>query len=140
MGIMNGDDIDFNGKETLCRLDYNLTPAEDLMQVNLDWKEGLLFTASAPDSDFKLQLTPEDDASREGLTPMETMAIALGGCTGIDVISILQKKKQAVTNLQIKVTTRRVEEHPRVWTHALIEYFVTGTDIRVDGGFLSQTI
>ena len=99
------------------------------MQVTLDWKNGLSFEGSAPDSDFKVNLNAEDDGSGEGVTPMQVFAMGLGGCTGIDVISILQKKRQAVSAMQIRVTTKRVEEHPRVWTHALIEYFVTGKDI-----------
>jgi putative redox protein len=41
----------------------------------------------------------------------------------------LQKKKQDVQNLQVRVTTERKEEHPKVWTRALIEYFITGKSV-----------
>jgi putative redox protein len=45
------------------------------------------------------------------------------------VISILEKKRQAVTAFQVKVETHRKEEHPKVWTHVMIDYLVTGKDI-----------
>jgi putative redox protein len=55
--------------------------------------------------------------------------IGLAGCTGMDVISILQKKKQPVANFQVQVHARRVDEHPKVVSSAVIEYLVTGRDV-----------
>jgi len=58
-----------------------------------------------------------------------TVALGLGGCTAIDAISILQKKRQEVTAFEVRVNTERAAEHPRVWTHVLLEYIVTGKNI-----------
>jgi len=47
----------------------------------------------------------------------------------MDVISILQKKRQDVTDFEVKVHTEKAENHPRVWTSVNIEYIVTGNNI-----------
>ena len=51
------------------------------------------------------------------------------GCTAMDVISILQKKRQDVTAFEIRAHADRADEHPRVFTHITLEYVVTGHGI-----------
>jgi putative redox protein len=106
-------------------------PLEDYMQVALDWKNGLSFKGNATGSGFSLDIDgePEVGGGGGGLTPMELLALGLAGCTAMDVISILQKKRQEVSAFEVHVNTQRKEEHPKVWTHALIEYIVTGKNI-----------
>jgi putative redox protein len=100
------------------------------MQVALDWKQGLSFKGNAPGSGFSLDIDGEPEVGGGGgLTPMELLALGLAGCTAMDVISILQKKRQEVSAFAVHVKTQRKEEHPKVWTHALIEYIVTGKNI-----------
>ncbi|RLE02423.1 MAG: hypothetical protein DRJ13_05595, partial [Bacteroidetes bacterium] len=60
---------------------------------------------------------------------MELMAVSLAGCTAMDVISILKKKRQEVSDFQVKVETDRAVQHPKVFTSAVIEYHVAGKDI-----------
>lgn len=62
-------------------------------------------------------------------TPMELLLISLGGCTGADVSSILQKKRQRVTDYEIEVRGQRREEHPRIYTHIEVVHFVKGINI-----------
>ena len=101
------------------------------MQVALDWKKGLNFRGKGMSSNFSVDVDADAavGGTEEGLRPMELVALGLGGCTGMDVISILQKKRQDVTAFQVKVTTEAAKEHPKVWTHVLIEYLITGSDI-----------
>jgi putative redox protein len=100
------------------------------MQVQLDWKEGLSFSGSTA-SGFSLETSNDQDENGEkkGIIPLELMALSLGGCTGMDVISILQKKRQEVSAFEVKVNTSQVERHPRVWSQVEIEYIVTGKNI-----------
>src|SRR3954452_24751020 len=58
--------------------------------------------------------------------PMELLLIALGGCTGADVISILEKKRQRVTAYEIEVRGARRDEHPRIYTHIEVIHRVRG--------------
>ncbi len=60
---------------------------------------------------------------------MELIAIGLAGCTAMDVISILQKKRQDVTAFETRVHARRAVEHPKVFTNIQIEYIVEGRKI-----------
>ena len=62
-------------------------------------------------------------------TPMELLLISLGGCTGADVSSILQKKRQRVTSYEIEVRGQRRDEHPRIYTHIEVIHKVKGYNI-----------
>ena len=59
-------------------------------------------------------------------SPMEMLLIALGGCTGADVVSILEKKRQRVTGYSIEVRGERRAEHPRVYTKIEVAHYVRG--------------
>jgi len=61
-----------------------------------------------------------------GARPMELLLIALGACTGMDVISILRKKRQEVTSYEIVVNGERADEDPRVFTTINVEHIVRG--------------
>ena len=59
-------------------------------------------------------------------TPMELLLIALGGCTGVDVISILKKKRQDVTDYRIEVSGERREDHPRSYARLHVKHILRG--------------
>lgn len=100
------------------------------MDATLTLHEGMHFVAVA-DSGHEVHIDSDasvggsDSASR----PMELMLISLAGCTAMDVISILRKKRQDVTGLQLKTHADRAEDHPKVFTAITIEYIVRGRDI-----------
>ena len=100
------------------------------MEAKVVWKEDLSFDGSA-ESGFHLSLDGDVVAGggNNGFRPMELLAIGLAGCTGMDVISILKKKRQEVTGFEVKVRAERREEHPRVFTRIQIEYIVNGKNI-----------
>lgn len=62
-------------------------------------------------------------------SPMELLLISLGGCTGADVISILEKKRQRVTAYEIEVRGQRRDEHPRIYTNIEVIHKVKGHNI-----------
>jgi putative redox protein len=97
------------------------------MNASVKWHQGMSFTGSA-DSGYEVPLgaEPEVGGARDGFEPLELMAVSLAGCTAMDVISILTKKKQKVTDFEVKVKTARATEFPKVFTHAIITYLVTG--------------
>jgi len=72
---------------------------------------------------------PGEEGRETGPRPLELLLIGLAGCSGMDVVSILQKKRQPFTGLQVKVTAERADEHPRVYTHIHMEYVVTGQGV-----------
>ena len=101
-----------------------------MMDAKVTWKERMTFSGKS-DSGFELPLGtyPELGGDDDGFRPLELLAIGLAGCTAMDVISILTKKKQAVRDFEVKVHAERAEEHPKVFTHLTIEYVVSGQNI-----------
>jgi putative redox protein len=75
--------------------------------------------------DTKKEVSGSDAAAH----PMELVLLALGSCTGCDVISILQKKKVPLQDFEIHIDAERAEEHPRVFTKIHLEYVFVGTGL-----------
>ncbi len=100
------------------------------MEAKAVWKGDLTFVGSA-DSGFSLVMDTfkEVGGNESGFRPVELIAIGVAGCTGMDVISILKKKRQEVTAFEVLVHATRATEHPKKITHMLIEYVVTGKNI-----------
>ena len=65
-----------------------------------------------------------------GFRPMEMLLVGLGGCTGMDVISILRKKRQQVTGYEVHVSGIRAEDNPMVFVEITVEHIVTGKHIQ----------
>jgi len=88
-------------------------------------------------NDFFIGVTPsghaqaiETDSERaSAATPMELVLLALGSCTGVDVISILKKKRQQVTGYSIEVAGERRAEFPRSYTQLNVKHIVRGYNV-----------
>lgn len=100
------------------------------MDSTVTWKSGLSFDG-ASDSGFIIPLgtDPELGGKNDGFRPLELMAISLAGCTAMDVISILQKKKQDIVSFEVKTHTDKVGEHPKVFSHILMTYLISGHSV-----------
>ena len=100
------------------------------MNAEVNWKGRLSFNGTA-DSGFEVPLGsyPEVGGDDDGFRPMELMALSLAGCTAMDVISILTKKRQEVSDFRVKVNAERTDQHPKVFTSADVEYHIAGKDI-----------
>jgi putative redox protein len=100
------------------------------MKATAQWKENMTFVG-IPDSGFSVQM--DADASfggtNQGVRPMEMVALGLAGCTGMDVISILRKKRQEVTHFDVKINAPRSPESPKVFTSAQITFIVVGKNV-----------
>jgi putative redox protein len=71
----------------------------------------------------------DGSSEKQASSPMELVLIAIGGCTAMDVISILKKKRQDLRGLEVQVSADRADEHPRVYTSVTIHYRVAGRDL-----------
>lgn len=98
------------------------------MKASVTWQDGTSFTGTA-DSGFTLVTGTDSAGIKLGSSPMELLLISLAGCTAMDVISILQKKRQAVTDFQVQVEGDRADDHPKIYTHLRVHYVVRGRDI-----------
>ncbi len=96
--------------------------------VKLD--QGMRFTGT-PDSGFDVVVDADSSVGGDnsGPRPMELILIGLCGCTAMDVISILRKKRQAVSNLEVRAHADRAYTHPKVFTDIHLEYVVSGNNV-----------
>jgi putative redox protein len=100
------------------------------MGAKVTWKGNLSFVGTAS-TGFTVPLgaDPSVGGGNDGFRPMELLAVSLAGCTGMDVISILKKKRQDVTAFEVRIHTEQAKEHPKVYTSLKIEYYFEGRAI-----------
>ncbi len=100
------------------------------MDAKVTLQNGMNFLG-VPDSGYEVQLDASESqgGAGKGTRPMELLAMGVAGCTAMDVISILRKKKQEVTYFEVKVHVDRSEQHPKVFTNMELEYVVTGKNL-----------
>ena len=100
------------------------------MDAKVVLEQGMRFTGMA-DTGHKVVIdsAPSVGGDDTGSRPMELILIGLCGCTAMDVISILRKKRAAVSGLEVKAHAERAAIHPKVFTDIHLEYIVTGNDV-----------
>ena len=86
-----------------------------------------LFVGITPSGHAQVLETNKERAS--AATPVELLLIALGSCTAVDVITILQKKRERVTAYRVEVRGERREEHPRAYTRMEVRHIVRGHNV-----------
>ncbi len=101
------------------------------MEAKVEWQGRMTFTGSVG-TGFEVPLGAHQSVGgyEDGFRPMELIAVGLAGCTAMDVISILKKKRQDVTNYVVRVNASQAEDHPKVFSGAVIEYHITGKGIQ----------
>lgn len=101
------------------------------MTARVTFVDGMRFVGVGGDSGASVLMdaSPEHGGSEGGLRPTELVLIGLGGCTAMDAISILKKKRQEVTAFEILVKGQRAEDHPKRFTDIEIEFVVTGKGV-----------
>ncbi len=98
-----------------------------MLEASVTWSGEEQFVAVGPAGHA---LVMDGDRQRNtGPGPMELLLVALGGCSGSDVVGILKKKRQQLTGLRIELAGERAPEPPKVWTKIRIHFIVTGKGI-----------
>jgi len=100
------------------------------MEVKVKYVDGLQFVGEA-ESGHALVMDgdPVYGGNNTAVRPTELLLVGLGGCSGMDVVSVLKKKKQDIRGLEINIKGKRAEEHPKKFTDIDIEFVVTGRSI-----------
>lgn len=92
--------------------------------ININWKEGMLFEAESMGGSF--MISSEDG---EGLRPKALMLDALGGCTAIDVVSLINKMRLEVEDYKVEVNANLTEEHPKYYNKVFVKHIFKGTNL-----------
>lgn len=101
--------------------------------VTTVWKKNLLFESDNPSGHkVLLDTSVENGGSGTGLTPKAMMLSSLGACTGLDVVSVLNKMKVTLEDFKIIVTGDLTETHPKYYQKVNVAYYFYGKDLDED--------
>lgn len=101
-----------------------------MSEARVTFVDGLQFVGEA-DSGHAVVMDGDVEVGGKntGSRPMEMLLMGIGGCSGMDVISILRKKKENVTGLEIKIKGQKAENYPKKFTDINLEFIVTGKNV-----------
>ncbi|MCL5801799.1 MAG: OsmC family protein [Gammaproteobacteria bacterium] len=101
------------------------------MKARVKWVENSMFVAqSGSGHSVVLDGPPESGGQNLGVRPMEMVLLGLGGCTAFDVVDILRKKREAISDCVVEITAERAEIVPKVFTKIHMHYIVSGKDVK----------
>lgn len=101
-------------------------------QTTVTWQAGMAFTVELDGHAFTVDAKPEVGGGNLGPRPKALVLSALGGCTGMDVVSILAKMRVPLEGFRVEVEAPLTEEHPRVYSALHVRYVFRGKDLPMD--------
>lgn len=100
------------------------------MEGELVWKGNMLFEGRANTGHpILFDAHPASGGNDVAATPMEHMLLAVAACTAIDVVAILNKMKQPLTEYRVSIRAERAPEHPRRFTKVIITHHLKGDNL-----------
>lgn len=95
-------------------------------EIEAEWKGGGAFIGSNP-AGGSVQMGKLNEIP--GISPMEMILVGLAGCTGVDIVDILQKKREPLKGLKVKVRGKKAEDFPKIYTEIEVTYLIWGDGI-----------
>jgi putative redox protein len=100
------------------------------MKARIKWVEHMTFVGeSGSGHSVVMDGAPESGGRDLGIRPMEMLLLGLGGCTAFDVVMILGKARQAVSDCVVEIEAARADTEPKVFTKIHVHFVVTGQDL-----------
>jgi len=97
------------------------------MKAKVSWIDGMAFVGQ---SETGHKIVMDGDRENGGApSPMEMVLMSAGTCSAIDVVSILEKAKQKVLNVDVELSAERADTIPKIFTSIHLHFVVTGTDV-----------
>ena len=97
--------------------------------INMSWKKGMAFETELNGHKLVVDANEENGGKNSGPRPKGLMMVALAGCTGMDVVSILQKMRVEVDDFNVKIEGNLTEEHPKHYDQMKIIYEFSGKNL-----------
>jgi putative redox protein len=94
-------------------------------QADVTWLKKRQFVGT-DGSKHSVVMSSQDDENGVGMSPSQLLLVSLGGCTAYDVVNILEKKRERVTGLEVRVTGKQEEDPPWTYRKIHMEYVVRG--------------
>ncbi len=100
------------------------------MKARVKWVQDATFIGESGSGHAVVMDGPPDHGGRElGVRPMEMLLLGLGGCTAFDVMHILTKARQPVTDCVVEIEAQRADEEPKIFTQIHVHFVVTGKEL-----------
>ncbi len=97
------------------------------MQARIKWVQDATFLGESGSGHAVVMDGPPDHGGRNlGVRPMEMLLLGMGGCTAFDVVSILKKSRQPITDCVAEIEAARAEQDPKIFTRIHVHFIVTG--------------
>jgi putative redox protein len=97
------------------------------MKARVKWVEDVCFMGETESGHgVIMDASPEVGGRNLGMRPMEMLLVGMGGCSSIDVVTILKKSRQPITDCVAEITAERADEIPKVFTKIHVHFVVTG--------------
>lgn len=101
------------------------------MQAKVRWIDGVMFLGESGSGHTVVMDGPPDHGGRNlGVRPMEMLLLGIGGCSSFDVMAILKKSKQQVTDCYVDIDAERVDEVPAVFSKIHLRFIVKGKNLK----------
>jgi putative redox protein len=101
-------------------------------KIHIDWQGDMSFETELNGHKLILDASPEGGGGDKGPRPKPLMLIALAGCTGMDVVSILKKMRVELAGLRVWVEAEQTDEHPKQYSSMKVIYEFKGKDLPMD--------
>jgi putative redox protein len=101
------------------------------METQLKWAGNAAFIGTASSGHTVVMDGPAEGGGRNlGPRPMEMLILGMGACSTYDVVSILKKSRQEITDCEIKITSQRADSDPKVFTDIQLHFIVSGRNLK----------
>lgn len=101
-------------------------------QIECTWMDKMAFDVDFGEHHITLDAKPEAGGENRGPSPKTLLLASLAGCTGIDVVSILEKMRVPLEGLRISVSASLTEDHPKIYDKMKVVYTFKGKDLPLD--------
>jgi putative redox protein len=108
---------------------FNLKNGKMSNKVDITWKKNMAFEANVDDFKIMMDARPEVGGEEKGPRPKPLLLASLGGCTGMDVISILKKMRVEPESFNVSIDAHMTEEHPKYYDKFHLQYVFKGKDL-----------
>ncbi|MEM1113438.1 MAG: OsmC family protein [Pseudomonadota bacterium] len=101
------------------------------MKATVKWVDGAMFLGESPSGHSVVMDGPPDHGGRNlGVRPMEMLLLGTGGCSAFDVLGMLKKSRQQVTDCRVEMDAERADAVPAVYTRIHMHFVVTGRNLK----------
>lgn len=100
------------------------------MKSRVKWLDNMSFVGeSASGHSIVMDGPPEAGGRNLGVRPMEMLLLGLGGCSSFDVVSMLKKSRQNITNCEVEISAKRADTQPQVFVAIHLHFIIEGEDL-----------